>query len=193
MKLYINNPPSQTINIIAQINNIVNRLNELYSNAEQYNICTEENHKLRSETLPMYEEQEIKSANALSALESKKTKLTNAIKHIQPLQLVEKKKLQNELAEIENQIGIYYNNYTRAKSSVGAIIQKITDNNDFIDTHPLLSTIHTHKQIIAKELNPAIKQLSKLINIPLVTYEPTSMFYIEKYEIANEDKFELEQ
>ena len=192
MKLYISNPHTKAVTTIYEINSIISNLNNLFSLAEEYNRCTEENQKLRSETLPIYEEQEQRSALILTSLETKRTELSNKLRQASNFHVIEKKKLQIELQDIENQIGLHYNNYSRAKSSVSAIICKITENESFIDSHPLLATIHSHQLMVTKELNPAIKKLSKLIKTPLVTYNPTSMFYIEKFEFYNEDKFEQE-
>ena len=189
----MNNPSSKAITTINEINNIVNKLNELFNTSCEYNIRAEENQKLRSETLPIYEEQEIIYANIIVRLEHEKDQLNTKLKQLNPLHLNERKRLQHELTEKENQIGLHYNNYSRAKNCVSEIIKKISANEEFLDAHPLIPTHLAHQHIIVRELNPAIKKLSKIIKTPLVLYNPTSMFYIERFELSSEERFELEQ
>ena len=189
----MNNPSSKAITTINEINNIVNKLNELFNTSCEYNIRAEENQKLRSETLPIYEEQEIIYANIIVRLEHEKDQLNTKLKQLNPLHLNERKRLQHELTEKDNQIGLNYNNYSRVKNCVSEIIKKISANEEFLDAHPLIPTHLAHQHIIVRELNPAIKKISKIIKTPLVLYNPTSMFYIERFELSNEERFELEQ
>ena len=189
----MNNPSSKAITTINEINNIVNKLNELFNTSCEYNIRAEENQKLRSETLPIYEEQEIIYANIIVRLEHEKDQLNTKLKQLNPLHLNERKRLQHELTEKDNQIGLNYNNYSRVKNCVSEIIKKISANEEFLDAHPLIPTHLAHQHIIVRELNPAIKKISKIIKTPLVLYNPTSMFYIERFELSSEERFELEQ
>lgn len=192
MKLYISNPSTKATSTLEEINKIISKLNNLYDSACTYNQCAEENQKLRSETLPIYEGQERYHANMLSKLEETKRQIEHDLKHLSPLQLAEKFKLTQKMDSVEREIGVYYNNYQRARASVSEIIKKISANEDYIDSTPLLPTIHAHQHMITKQLNPAIKKLSKLIQTPLTTYNPSSMFYIERFQFENEDKFELD-
>lgn len=192
MKIYIKQPSQNAYTIVNQINETINKLNSLTELAIEYNRCVEENKKLKNEALPIYKDQETRYAQLLSELEQKQNRIENELSQLSAVHIVEKKRLQHNLSIVKSDIAINYNNYSRARYSVCEIINKMDLNSAFIETHPLDETTEQHHDLIIAELNPAINMLSQVINTPLFEHNPNIINYIERYEIANEESFELD-
>ena len=192
MKIYIKQPSHSAHTIVYQINETINKLNLLTDLAVEYNRCVEENKKRKNETLPIYKDQETRYSQLLSKLEQKQNRIENELSQLSAVHIVEKKRLQHDLSIVKSDIAINYNNYSRARHSVSEIIKKMDLNSAFIETNPLDETTEQHHNLIIAELNPAINLLSKTINTPLFEHNPNIINYIERYEIANEESFELD-
>jgi len=175
-----------SLELITQANVIIKKLNGIVSDIQSTQNLEAENHNIQDEILPLIKDQQYHFSKRITELEAKKKTILDELSSLGSIHIVERKKLNHELQNVEDEISLNCNNFLRVRDNHNDTIDKLVKNKEFIDAHPLEALLEKYSIACTSELNPIIKKLSTALNIKLQPIDPTTPQNLSEFTLENE-------